>query len=440
MFKEYKIVGGNKLSGTVSVAGSKNVVLKALIAACLTQEKVVIHNVPLITDFNHMAQLVKEIGGMVELHDHSATVQVPAIKTTKLSLEYGAKIRTSSMFLAPLLARSKKAAIPNPGGCRIGARPINRHIDGLETMGAKIGYAREDGYFYAETNGLKGARVVFEKNTHTGTETIILAAVLAEGITVIENAAEEPEVDDLIQLLIKMGAKISRNDRTIRVEGVAKLSGAEFSVMPDRNEVVTYAVASALTGGGILITNAQLEHIRAFINPFQEAGGAYEETQEGVRFYIPQSLKAVDITVMPHPGFMTDWQGVWAVLMTQAEGSSVIHETVYENRFGYVSELQKMGAKIMPFTPDVKNPKDVYNFNYSDEKPNKQAIRIDGSTTLHNAVMGMTDLRAGATLVLAALIATGESIISGVEHLERGYESFDTNLKKLGANIEVFTT
>lgn len=434
--KEYRVLGGNKLKGSISVAGSKNVILKVLIAACLTEDEVIIKNVPLISDFYVMVDLLKHVGGTVKIENHTAKVQVKKIKTTELPLDIAAKIRTSSMFLAPLLAREKKAYIPNPGGCRIGARPIDRHISGLQKMGASIRYARRDGYFHAKTEGLKGAEISFEKNTHTGTETIILAAVLAEGKTIIKNAALEPEVDNLISLLLAMGANIVREGRTITIQGEKSLHGATYSVMPDRNEVVTYAVAGSLTGGDIVIENAKLEDIEAFLIPFAEAGGAWETGSNGTRFYIKNSLKGVDIFTSPHPGFMTDWQGIWAVLMTQAEGTSVIHETVYENRFGYVSELLKMGTKISLFSPKVENPKDLYNFNYSGRNAYKQAIKIVGPTQLHNAVMTMTDLRAGATLVLASLIAKGESVIYGVEHLERGYESFDQKLRELGAGIQ----
>lgn len=425
------------LSGEVSVSGSKNVVLKAVIAACLTSEVVEIKNVPLISDFFVMLDLVKEIGGKVRLSGHSVKIQVDKIDSTRIPLDTGAKIRTSSMFLAPLLARKKEALIPNPGGCRIGARPIDRHIEGLYAMGAVSKYNSRDGYFHVKTNGLVGAKYKFEKNSHTGTETLIMAAVLAKGRTVLENAAEEPEIDDLVNLLNSMGAKIKRSGpRTIIIDGVDKLRGTSYEIMPDRNEVVTFALLSALTGGKIYIKNVQMENIKNFLEVFNKAGGKWDLKHSKVRFYMKNGVNPENIITAPHPGFMTDWQGPWAIFMTQADGTSTIHETVYENRFGYVEELKKMGASLEIYRPQVKNPESFYNFNYIEEDKNgKHALKISGKTTLHNAVLTITDLRAGATLVIAALIAKGESIIYGIELIERGYEAFDKRLKDLGADI-----
>lgn len=436
--KKYAIRGGVKLSGAVTVSGSKNVVLKAIIAACLTDEEVILKNVPLISDMFSMLELVKEIGGSFTISGHTAKIRVKKIITHEIPLETGAKIRTSSMFLAPLLARVGEAIIPNPGGCRIGARPIDRHIEGLEMMGAKITYMSEDGYFHAKAKKLKGVEYTFVKNSHTGTETLILASVLAEGKTILKNAAEEPEVDDLIGLLSRMGAKIKREGRTIIVIGVKKLHGAEFTISPDRNEVVTYAVASTLTGGEIIVKGVELSALATFLEKFKSAGGDWEEKQGGVRFFASDGIKPVDIITGAHPGFMTDWQGPWAILMTQAEGVSKIHETVYENRFSYKTELQKMGAKITFYDPKITDPENFYNFNYDPNNESRQAIKIKGKTPLHNAIMEIADLRAGATLVIAALIAEGESVIYGIEHLDRGYESFDERLKTLGAQIDVF--
>ena len=434
--KKYIINGGNKLSGEVSVSGSKNVVLKAIIAACLTREPVEIKNVPLISDVFIMLELVKEIGGRVSLSGHSVRIHVENIKSIKIPLEMGAKIRTSSMFLAPLLNRKKEALIPNPGGCRIGARPIDRHIEGLKRMGAISKYNSRDGYFHVKTQGLAGTKYRFEKNTHTGTETLIMAATLAGGRTILENAAEEPEVDDLISLLNSMGAKIVRTEpRTIVIVGVKKLYGASFTIMPDRNEVVTFAVLSALTGGKIYIKNAQMTAIKGFLNAFKKAGGKWETGDSRVRFYIEQEIKSMDIVTSPHPGFMTDWQGPWAIFMTQANGTSTIHEAIYENRLGYVDELKKMGADLEIYQPKIQNPGEFYNFNY--RKNGKHGLKIQGKTNLHNAVLNVSDLRAGATLVIAALIAKGASIIFGVEYLDRGYEAFDRRLRELGADIEV---
>lgn len=436
--RKYIIKGGSRLAGEITISGSKNVVLKALIAACLTDEVVEIKNIPLISDFFVLLELVKEIGGKVQLSGHSVKIEVKKIKTSRITLEMGAKIRTSSMFVAPLLARNREALIPNPGGCRIGARPIDRHIEGLKHMGAISRYVSRDGYFHLKTKGLVGTTYRFFKNTHTGTETLIMAGVLAFGRTILENAAEEPEVDDLISLLNSMGAVIKRTKpRTIVIDGVKKLHGTSYSIMPDRNEVVTFAILSALTGGKIYIKNVQMNIVKSFLEAFKKAGGKWQVSDSKVRFYIDGEIKPTDIITAPYPGFMTDWQGPWSIFMTQAEGISTIHETVYENRFGYVEELKKMGANLELFSPKVKNPKVFYNFNYLQENhEGKQAVRIKGTTPLHNAVLNISDLRAGATLVIASLIAKGESVIYGAEILERGYEAFDKRLRALSANIE----
>ena len=429
--------GGRKLKGKIGVSGSKNVALKVLVASLLTKEKVIIENVPRISDFNILVEIVEDLGATVDFIDHTLTIEAGTLADYDVPLEGAASLRASSMLIAPLLVRMGKALIPNPGGCRIGARPIDRTIEGLIHMGADIRYDSQDGYFHAKTNGFRGVTYEFEKNTHTGTETLIIAAVLAKGKTILKNAAEEPEVDELINFLTSMGAKIKRDKRTITITGVNKLSGTTFRIMPDRNEVVTFAIAAYVTNGDITVVNAQKEHIKEFLDKLDLAGAKWEEVKEGgIRFY-NGTFAAVDVETRQHPGFMTDWQAPWAVLMTQANGTSIIHETVYESRFGYVNELIKMGAKIKLFNPKVENPKEFYNFNYDDDKPEyRHAARIEGPTPLHNAVVQITDLRAGATLVLAALAASGKSVIFGVQHLDRGYEDFDEGLRSLGADIQ----
>lgn len=436
--KKYIIKGGNKLSGTISVTGAKNVVTKAIVAAALTSEEVIIENVPLISDLDVAISVAEGLGATVEVVDHMLKIRYEEIKNIEIPLEAGAKSRTAAMFLGPLLIRKGEAIVPNPGGCRLGARPIDRHIEGLEKMGAAIDYLSDDGYFHAKSEKLKGANYTFEKNTHTGTETLILAAVLAEGATVLENAAEEPEVDDLMNLLNQMGGNVKRTGaRTITIEGVASLHGTTYKIMPDRNEAVTFAIMGALTGGEVWIKNANMGDLASFLVKFEEAGGAWEEKDDSVRFYIKDKIKATDMVTGPHPAFMTDWQGPWSVLATQAEGESTIHETVYENRFAYVSELKKMGAKLDFYNPTVANPREFYNFNFEDEeqKYKNQGLKINGPTKLHNAVLDIADLRAGATLVIACLIAKGASIVYGFEHIERGYEAFDTRIRSLGASI-----
>lgn len=438
--KKYLIQGGNALSGTIKISGSKNVVTKAVIAACLTEEPVTLKNIPEISDIQALLEVIESIGGIVDRGDGEVTITVPTIRNSTITLDEGVMVRTSSMFLSPLLLRAKQAKVPNPAGCRLGARPIERHIEGLEKMGALIEYKSEDGYYHASTEGLKGTVHRFEKNTHTGTETLIMAATLAQGTTVLENAAEEHEIDDLISLLNSMGAKISRlPERKISIEGVEKLHGTTYEIVADSNELVTFSVLSLLTGGKILLENANLANVTVFLEELKKAGGSYEEVDGKVRFFRNDGLYGTSITTSPEPGFKTDWQGPWAILMTQASGQSVIHETIYENRFGYVSELRKMGAQIEFFDPKVVNPKEVYNFNYDEKVSYQQAIKIDGPKKIHNAVLNVSDLRAGATVVIAALIANGESVIYGIEHIERGYEKFVERLKNVGAKIEEVT-
>jgi UDP-N-acetylglucosamine 1-carboxyvinyltransferase len=433
------IKGGNKLKGTITISGSKNVALKVFVAACLTDEEVVIENVPIISDLLIMADIIEHLGGEVKFEDHTARVRLKDFSSEKIALDKAAEIRTSYMFLAPLLARVGSAIIPNPGGCRIGARPIDRIVDGLKKMGVKITYDSKDGYFYAKApNGLKGTSYKFAKNTHTGTETMILAAVLAKGKTVLENAAEEPEVDELIAFLKRLGAKIKReNKRKIVIEGVDKLHKANFRIFSDRNEVVTFAVAAILTKGDVFIKDITAKGLEEFLVMLKKIGGGYEIKQDGIRFFYKDLLVASNVETSAYPGFMTDWQGPWTVLMTKAKGESIIHETVYENRFTYAKELRKLGGQIDLFNPKVKNPEKIYNFNVKDDNgKNFHAARVFGPTELHNGIVDIADLRAGATLVLAALVANGESVLFGVEHLDRGYEKIEKRLKSLGASIK----
>lgn len=436
--KKYIINGGSKLSGEVKIEGAKNVALKAIVAACMTSDEVILHNIPQISDVLYTLEMVKNFGGNIERHGNTVKIKVEEIRNVRLHLETAAKMRASSLFFAPFILRNGSAEIPNPGGDRIGARRIDMHIEGLNKLGVEI-ISKDDGYFYAHAPKLKGANYRFKKNTHTGTEQMILASVLADGETVLENCALEPEIDELIELLNLMGGNIKREaDRKIKIIGVEKLHGAEYTIKSDRNEAVTFAIASALTGGNIWLQDINMAVLESFNDKFKKAGGEIEVNDErGVRFYIKDKIKPTDVSTEIYPGFMTDWQGPWCVLMTQADGESIIHETIYEDRFQYVHELKKMGADIELFNPKVDNPREFYNFNYDDcTSETRHAIRIKGKTKLNNAVLTMMDLRAGATIVLASLIAEGESVIYGIDQIERGYANFDERLKKLGANIK----
>lgn len=436
----FVITGGKPLTGEITVGGAKNVALKILIASLLTDEEIIIHNVPHLLDVFSLIEVLKSLGVAAEYADHTVRIRNGSVaKEPTVPLDIGARLRTSSMVLGPLLARYGKAHVPNPGGCRLGARPIDRHIEGLKDMGADIDYNSDDGFFHASAAGLHGATVSFPKNTHTGTETILLAGVLAKGTTVIENAAEEVEVDDLITCLNLMGAKIRRRTpRTIEIIGVDKLHGVEYTIMPDRNEEVTFAIAAVLTRGELVVKNSQRKNLDAFLQAFRRAGGAAQEIDATTTLYKSSGeLASTDIVTLPHPGFMTDWQAPWAVFMTQAKGVSTIHETVFESRFSYVGELKKMGADIDFYDPDVTNPSEYYNFNWADRREDyHQGIRIKGPVPLHNAVLSADDIRAGASLVLAALVAEGESYIHGVEKIDRGYEHLEERFSAVGASMK----
>lgn len=437
--EKFVIQGGVALTGEVTISGAKNVALKVLVASLLTDDDLVIHNVPRLRDVYFMLEVLSHLGISHKFEGHTVRLKNSGAKSFSVPLEVGARLRTSSMVLGPLLARYGKAKIPNPGGCRLGARPIDRHIEGLKQMGASVDYRSDDGFFYSEAKKLFGATIEFSKNTHTGTETLLLAAVLADGVTVLKNAAEEVEIDGLISLLVSMGADIRRSaPREITVRGVASLHGVEFTVMPDRNEEVTFAIAAAITKGNIVVKQSQRDMLTAFLEKYTAAGLQYEIIDDTTtRYFSTGMIAPTDIETTVHPGFMTDWQAPWAVLMTQASGVSTIHETVFESRFSYVQELRKMGATIEFYSPQVKNPEEFYNFNWSDRiEGYHQAIRITGSTPLHDAVLNIDDLRAGATVVLAALVATGESVVYGIEQVDRGYEEFETRLQSLGAHIK----
>lgn len=440
MHKKFIVEGGTILKGEVKLSGAKNVALKALAAALLTKEEVVIENMPDISDLHLMAQIVKSLGSEIEfMHPHHITMQTKTIINTTVDLDMGAHLRTSSMVIGPLLARTGEAIVPNPGGCRIGARPIDRHIEGFKQMGAEIDYNHDDGYYYIKAKKLHGMHYTFEKNSHTGTETLLLGAVRAEGQTILENAAEEPEVDDLISFLNTLGADVKRTKpRRIVINGKKELLGGTFSIMPDRNEAVTYGIAAYLTRGDITVHHIQKEYLTAFFDVLYDAGASWKElSNDAIRFYSDKELYGTNIETKPYPGFMTDWQAPWCLLMTQAAGESIIHETVFESRFGYVEELKKTGANIALFNPDVKNPHETYNFNWSDNRDHYfHAAKITGPTRLHNAILNIADLRAGATLVLASLVPTGKSILHGIEHLDRGYEHLEDRLNALGASIK----
>ena len=434
---KYLIKGGKPLKGAVRIGGAKNSSFKLMIASLLAESESRLLDISRISDVAITKQVIETLGGQVKSPGEGTIFINPEkLKNYQIPQDFGYKSRASIMFAGPLLARFGRAYLPLPGGDPIGKRPVDRHLDGLKALGTKI--QKIDGFIKLECPQLVGTRFRFIKNTHTGTETLIMAAVLAKGTTILENAALEIEVDDLIDFLNKMGGKIKRlPNRIIKIEGVKKLKGTIHKAIPDRNEAVSYACAALATKGDIIIENAQASHLTAFLAKVKETGGGYETDHYGLRFWYKKPLKATKVVTKPHPGFMTDWQALWTTLMTQAKGQSEMVETVYEYRFAFVKDLIKMGAKIELFNPQVKNPKEFYSFNLSDDKgDNYHAARIFGPTPLKGMSLEVTDIRAGATLMLAALIAKGQSVLVDDGHIQRGYEDLHLRLRELGADIK----
>jgi len=444
----YIINGGRKLTGDVTLSGAKNVALKTIVAALLFDSEVILENIPRIGDVIELLHLIQKLGGRAEFtSENTVVVDGTSIKSKKLDLLHASKVRVSFLFFAPLLYRHNKAStphpggdvfIPNPGGCRIGARPINRSIEGMQALGVDVKYHPETGYYEASSEkGIHGT-YRFPKPSHTGTELLIMLSVFAREAVTLQNAASEPEIDELMKFLNENGADIKRQGSSIVIKPVKRLTQTKpFRIMSDRNEAVTFAIAAIVTRGDIIIHNISQKPLETFLEKLKEAGcGIDVLSTQSIRFYYKGPLTAVDIETGVHPGFMTDWQPNWAVLMTQAAGVSRVHERVFENRFAYVEELQKLGAQIEFIETHIKNPKDFYEFNFDETQTYQQEIKIYGPTKLHNGVLTIQDLRAGATLAIAALSAEGESIVNGASILDRGYENFSVKIQRLGGVIK----
>lgn len=413
--EKIRIVGGRPLEGTVRISGAKNASLPDVCAALLSDRQVVLHNVPEVRDIRTMGQVLMDLGAAVDFR-LGGTVAIQAGRITSVEATYDLvkTMRASVLVLGPLVARAGRARVSLPGGCAIGARPIDLHLRALEKMGASIHV--ESGYVEARAERLRGAAITFDMVTVTGTENVMMAAALADGETVIGNAAQEPEIEDLADLLNKMGAKIEgAGTGTIRIVGVEKLGGAEHTVIPDRIETGTFVGACAIAGGDIEVRNCQPAHLKPVLEKLRETGIRLEEGPSNLRVRAPRTLKSSDVTTEPHPGFPTDMQAQYMALMTQATGTSTITETIFENRYMHVAELQRMGANIR-----VEGRKAV----------------ITGHTPLSGAQVMATDLRASASLLLAALAAKGETIVDRIYHLDRGYYRIDEKLRGLGADIE----
>jgi UDP-N-acetylglucosamine 1-carboxyvinyltransferase len=410
-----RITGGRKLQGQVRISGAKNSALPAMAATLLTSDEVLLTNIPLVADIRTMRRLLGELGVKAEFEDgHAVRASAEKITSNEAPYDLVKTMRASVLALGPLLARSGKARVSLPGGCAIGARPINLHLKGLEKLGATI--RTEYGYVEAEAEQLAGARIVFDKITVTGTENMMMAAVLAKGTTVLENAAREPEVTDLAELLIKMGANISgAGSPTITIEGVPTLHGATHAIIPDRIEAGTFLVAGAITGGDLEISACNPEHLTGVIDKLEDAGVSIETGKDRLRVKPGSNLQATDVITKEYPGFATDMQAQYMALMTQANGISLITENIFENRFMHASELLRMGAHI--------------------RIDGARAI-VGGKTRLTGATVIASDLRASASLVLAGLVADGVTIIDRIYHLDRGYEKIEEKLQSAGADIE----
>jgi UDP-N-acetylglucosamine 1-carboxyvinyltransferase len=414
---KFVIRGGNPLLGTIRVSGAKNAALPAMAAALLTDEPVILENIPQVRDIETTRKLLAAMGAEVELGygraQHRTTICARTLTSPEASYELVKQMRASSLVLGPLVARCGRARVSLPGGCAIGARPIDLHIKGLEQLGAKI--TQDHGYVEATADRLKGGEIVFEKITVTGTEDLLMAATLADGETVLQNCAREPEVADLADLLNKMGGHVEgAGTSIIRVKGVSKLHGTKHRIIPDRIEAGTFIIAGALTGGDVNIAGCDPTHLGALLAKLHQAGIKTAQSADSVRVMGEGPFTAADITTEEYPGFPTDMQAQYMALATQAEGTSIIIENIFENRFMHVLELVRMGANI--------------------KVEGRRAV-VRGKAALSAAAVQASDLRASASLVLAALVADGETIIDRVYHIDRGYENIEEKLKSVGAQI-----
>ena len=409
-----KITGGRPLEGEVRMSGAKNAALPIMCAALLTSKPLTITSVPLLRDVSTMAKLLAEMGVRVERSPEGRVVlQAQTIKDPTASYELVKTMRASVLVLGPLLARCGHAKVSLPGGCAIGARPVDQHVKGLQAMGATI--IVERGYMTAAVDRLRGARIVMDLVTVTGTENLMMAAALAEGETLIENAAREPEVVDLARCLAAMGAKIEgAGSDVIRITGMRSLGGAEHRVMPDRIETGTYLAAAAATGGKVRLTGTEPDSLVATLDKLREAGARIEVKDSTIELEVSERPNAVSLRTAPYPGFATDMQAQFMALATVARGTAVITETIFENRFMHALEMQRLGAD----------------------------IRLEGNTAvvkgverLQGAKVMATDLRASAGLVIAGLVAEGDTVVDRIYHLDRGYEALETKLSALGARI-----
>jgi UDP-N-acetylglucosamine 1-carboxyvinyltransferase len=415
--EKFVIRGGNPLLGSIRVSGAKNSALPCMAAAILTEDEVVLENIPQVRDIETERKLLVSMGAEVELGygraQHRTSISCRVLSDPVAKYEIVKTMRASSLVLGPLIARTGLARVAMPGGCAIGGRPIDLHIKGLEAMGATI--TQEHGYLEARTERLKGAHILFDKITVTGTEDLLMAAVLADGETIMENCAREPEVIDLAAMLVSMGAKIEgAGSSVIRVQGVDQLHGTRHRINPDRIEAGTFLIAGAITGGDLRVTQCNPAHLSSVIAKLQECGVRLDIEGDSIRVRSEGNLRSADISTEEYPGFPTDMQAQYMALATQADGTSVVVENIFENRFMHVQELARMGANI---------------------KVDGRTATIRGKSALSSAAVMCSDLRASASLVLAAMVAEGETILDRVYHIDRGYERIEEKLRGVGAEV-----
>lgn len=426
---KFIVKGGKQLYGEITLAGAKNAVSKMMVASLLTDEPCLIKNVPSIGELDIIFEFLRNIGSEINKAGPVVKIATPEIKSNRVTT-LSRRNRIPILALGPLLARTGEAEVPILGGDKIGPRPVDIHLEGLSQLGAQIQITK-DSYHAWTSDGLRGAEIELRFPSVGATENIMLAAVLAKGKTVIRNAALEPEIIELVKMLQKMGAIIELcPPRTIMIEGVERLRGVMHRTPPDRNEAISMACLAIATNGRIIVNDAVQEHLITFLNAVRRMGGEYEVTDNGIAFWKAGELRPIDIRTDVHPGFMTDWQQPLAVLLTQANGTSTIHETIYEDRFAYALDLNEMGAKITIATDCP--PGDACRL---EGKGHYHRATIEGPTPLESKRLVVRDLRSGMVNILAALVAHGVSEIEGVEEIDRGYEAIDERLRQLGADI-----
>lgn len=439
----YIINGGKPLTGEVSIRGAKNASFKQIIASMLSEETTHLLNVPDISDVHITISIAESMGSKITYTGtHSMEITTPKINNPVVPHGTGEKSRTSFMFVAPLLVRCGQATVPMPGGDKLGARPLDRLFDCYRQM--NINVEEFNDHIHLTTTGIKAVDFEFNKPSHTVTEVIIMTCSLARGESIIRNAALEPEIDDLIEMLNDMGAKIKRNEsdpKIINIKGVPFLNGTNHQVIADRNELVTFACAALATKGSINILRINPSIVTTFLNTIEKMGARINRGDDEVEITWVSPLKAIDIETEPEPGFMTDWQAIFSLVLTQAVGSSTIIERIFPSRFQHISTLNEMGATTKFFNPEVADYDNYYHFNRQSDKPEYfHGVKICGPTKLKPTNIEINDLRTGAMATLAALTANGQSIITGVEFIERGYEKLAERLRSLGADIDYIKT